>query len=305
LLHQGLDEDLFEIIIVNDGSTDHSRQLINDLAKQYRGIRPFHTINRGLGVARNVGIKEARGKYLFFVDSDDYLFDHSLATLFQQAKTSHLDIIGFDWQYVYENRDMDTPPKKNMAYHVPMSGAQYLATYDLMGSVWRYLFLASFLKKYTLYMPEGIYHEDELFLTKAFMYATQLVFVDELIYAYYQRHQSITNSQDTDLISKRITDHVFVLHELLLLTRQDAWNKWQEEALERKITFLTVDFIINLIRLHLSRQVIEDALFSLRASKLYPLPKAKYSLKYRLFRIVFNYECNVVLASKLGLFTKH
>ncbi|MBD8349735.1 glycosyltransferase family 2 protein [Dysgonomonas sp. HGC4] len=304
ILNQGIGEDLFEIIIVNDGSTDSSAQIITNLAKDRNTIKYIDSENLGLGAARNKGLSIAQGKYIFFVDSDDYLFDNSLPNLFGYAASVSYDIIGLDWAEVYSDGSVTRKERKSSTYNSLMSGAEYLSKFNLSGGVCPYLFSASFLKEKSILMPEGIYHEDELFLSETFTYAHQIVFVNQLVYAYYQREDSITNNKEEKQIRKRICDTIFVLDQLVSLEKRLHLNELQIKGLRRKITTLSVDFIVNLIRFRVDKEMVANKLHELRIRKLYPLPKAAYSWKYNLFLFVFNYESCIVLASKLGLFNK-
>ena len=304
ILNQGIGEDLFEIIIINDGSTDSSAQIIKKLAKDRNTIKYIDSENQGLGAARNKGLSIAQGKYIFFVDSDDYLFDNSLSELFRYAASVSYDIIGLDWTEAYSNGSVTRKERKSSTYNSLMSGAEYLGKFNLSGGVCPYLFSASFLKEKSIVMPEAIYHEDELFLSETFIYAHQIVFVNQLVYAYYQREDSITNNKEEKQISKRISDTIFVLDQLVSLEKRSHLNELQIKGLRRKITTLSVDFIVNLIRFRADKEMVADKLHELRTRKLYPLPKAAYSWKYSFFRFVFNYASCIVLASKLGLFKK-
>ena len=304
ILTQGINEDLFEIIIINDGSTDCSAQIIKDLAKDRNFIKYIDSENQGLGAARNKGLSIAQGKYIFFVDSDDYLFENSLTELFKYAASVFYNIIGLDWAEVYTDGSVARKERRSSTYNSLMLGAEYLSKFNLNGGVCPYLFSASFLKEKSILMSEGIYHEDELFLSETFIYAHQIVFVNQLVYAYYQREDSITNNKEEKQINKRINDTIFVLDQLLSLEKRSYLNELQIKGLRRKITTLSVDFIVNLIRFRADKEMVADKLHELRTRKLYPLPKAAYFWKYNLFRFVFNYVPCIALASKLGLFKK-
>lgn len=304
ILNQGIDESLFEIIVINDGSTDDSAQIIDSLVDGSHCIKSIHTENRGLGAARNKGMGMARGKYFFFVDSDDYLFDNSLAELFKYAELENFEIVGLNWGQVYPDATVIEKRRNISAYNLLTSGAEYLSRFNLSGGVCPYLFSASFLNKILVSMPEGIYHEDELFLSEVFTYARRVIFVDQLVYAYYQRDDSITNNKDAKQIGKRINDTLYILDRLVCLEGSEKLSELQKKGLRRKITSLTVDFIINLIRFRADKPTIQNMLGELVGRKLYPLPQMSYSFKYKIFRTVFNYGQNIVLASKLGLFKK-
>ena len=89
---------LFEIILVDDGSTDHSSHICDEYAQKYENVRVIHKRNEGLGYARNSGIDVATGKYIFFLDSDDWIIENTLKELYGLALEHEVDMICF--QYV-------------------------------------------------------------------------------------------------------------------------------------------------------------------------------------------------------------
>ena len=82
-----------EIIIVNDGSLDNSQLIINEYSNKYKNIRTFIKKNGGLSDARNYGLKKAKGEYVLFVDSDDYIALDSCERLYNTAKQDDVDVL--------------------------------------------------------------------------------------------------------------------------------------------------------------------------------------------------------------------
>ena len=98
IFRQGLDDDVFEVIIVNDGSTDHSMQQIADLIGQHSNIVVLEQENQGLSMARNNGMKNAYGDYIIFLDSDDLLADNCLKQLMEMTLEQQPDLIVADFE---------------------------------------------------------------------------------------------------------------------------------------------------------------------------------------------------------------
>ena len=94
------DYDDYEIILVDDGSTDECPQICDELAAAYENIRVIHQENAGLSAARNAGLKVAKGEYICFVDSDDYWEENVLGGLMEQVEREKLDVLRFDYQNV-------------------------------------------------------------------------------------------------------------------------------------------------------------------------------------------------------------
>ena len=92
-----------EIIVVNDGSPDNSQKIIDEYAKKYSQIASYTKENGGLSDARNYGIKKSKGKYLAFIDSDDFIDHDMIKKMYNKAVKENLDIVVCNSVEVYEN----------------------------------------------------------------------------------------------------------------------------------------------------------------------------------------------------------
>ncbi len=304
ILLQDVDNGAYEIIIINDGSTDNSEAIIDELALNNTYIKVIRSANEGLGASRNKGIRQSRGKYIFFLDPDDYILPGSLNRLMDIAQAGDSDIIGFNWQEAYPDGKILSKKRKNIKYNDPVTGAEYLSKHNLSAGVCFYLYSGSLLRDTPIWMPEGIFHEDEFFLPVVFTFARQILFIEHLVYVYYQRPDSVTNRNDSEFVQIKTNDSIWVLDELSSFLHKENLGQLQRKGIKRKITFLTVDIIINLIRFQVDENIIIQTLDKLKKRKLYPLASKPYGWKYSLFKMVFNSPRNVRLVSKIGLFKK-
>lgn len=97
IYRQGLDEDRFEVILVNDGTKDKSMEMIADIIQQHKNITVINQENQGLSVARNNGIAIAKGEYILMPDSDDLLVPNSLKPLLEKALETRADMVVADF----------------------------------------------------------------------------------------------------------------------------------------------------------------------------------------------------------------
>ena len=165
-----------EVICVNDGSQDNSRNILADYQKKYPDMIIVDRENGGLSAARNSGLEVAQGEYIYFLDSDDYLLDGSLAEALSFARGQSLDIACFNAQI-----------REDLLYFLekePLPGVfpgkTYYPEYYLANgffppsAVWMYIYRRNFLENNRLRFKNGALHEDEEFSPRAFYLAQRV-----------------------------------------------------------------------------------------------------------------------------------
>ena len=163
LLAQSLQE--FEIICIDDNSSDNSLQLLLEYADKDERFSIFRNeTNQGAGASRNIGIDHARGKYLIFLDADDFFSPNLFERTYQKAEQTNADIIFFDWT-VYDDLsgtlyDYTLPEwyQKNLAANGFLSNKmrQYMMNF-IMGVPWNKLFRCDFIKQSSIRFQALLY----------------------------------------------------------------------------------------------------------------------------------------------------
>ena len=216
LLMQDIPQSEYEIIVVNDGSTDKSLAIAEEYRLKHASICLISQKNSGLGAARNTGIKASKGQYMMFVDSDDYLEPDSLKDLLTKFETEKLDALRFNYENQDENYNI-IPKKRNALFNVVydekiVSGEEFIS--DYLGwacYVWVFVFRTDLIKRNELYFNEDIYFEDVEWLFRVLLKSTAVSSYDKHIYNYLQRKGSITQTKNTLKQNKIIDDLLFIL----------------------------------------------------------------------------------------------
>ena len=188
---QDVDKGDYEIIIVNDGSTDNSLSIVKKTIVNWENVKLIDQSNGGLSCARNSGLDCAIGDYVWFVDSDDWIESNSLKRIFCQL--NDLDIMMLEFSNVIHS------VKYPNSYRVEHSGVLYKGT-DILKqrnpqcAVQFYILNRAFLNLHHLKFKVGIYHEDSLFTPMALYYAKKIVFDHIPVYCYLHREGSIMHS---------------------------------------------------------------------------------------------------------------
>lgn len=187
IFNQGLDDDRFEVIIVNDGTKDRSMEVIADIIEQHKNVTVFNQENQSLSVARNVGIAAAKGEYILMPDSDDLLVENSLPPLLDKALETKVDLVVADFLAI-ENEDI--PNFKGVVqkeFNVQEKTGLQILLEDLNlfhCYVWRTLYRRAFLHENHISFIRGIYYQDIPFTHRCHLKAQRCLKASWLLYVY-------------------------------------------------------------------------------------------------------------------------
>lgn len=235
IFKQGLDDASFEVIIVNDGSTDRSMEMIEYIISQHRNITVINQDNKGLSIARNNGIANAKGKYILMPDSDDLLIENSLKPLLEIALESQADLIVADFKSMTDNEIEQTNIsllQLEMFNYREKTGEE-LFLEDLNPYhcyVWRTLYRNDFLKENNMSFVPGIYIQDVPFTHECYLKAKKCIRTYWLLNIYRKGHESATFSFNI----KKTKDFCTAVAKTWELTHLDgissrAQNKLRED----------------------------------------------------------------------------
>lgn len=184
----------YEVILVNDGSTDGSLAIAQQYEKDHAHIRLISQENKGLGGARNTGIKHAQGEYILFMDSDDRLAPDTLSATAAAAQREESDIVIFDFEYVDETgRALSIQPAME-AVDGPFDLASQKSVLFSTPSACNKLFRLSLFTDHQILFPERVWFEDLRTITKLYPYARRMYYLPKPFYKYLQRSESIMHS---------------------------------------------------------------------------------------------------------------
>ena len=193
---QDIPEEEYEVICVNDGSPDHSRDIVLKYQKQHPNLVLMeHEVNKKLGAARNTGRSFAKGRYIWNVDSDDKIVPNCLGELLPVCEENDLDVLEFGTIQFYEEDQKDMPHVKPTEGVV--KGLDYLSqlsSYQVsrMCGVWRRLVRREFLDHNQIYSPEINMGEDIPYSFRILMCAQRMMVVPNRCYLYRLNPESLT-----------------------------------------------------------------------------------------------------------------
>lgn len=223
IFRQGLDEDCFEVIIVNDGTKDHSMEVIQDIIEQHKNIVVLNQENQGLSVARNNGIAMAKGEYILMPDSDDLLIENSLNPLLEIAIEYEADLVVADYLKMndkeIDNIKYNPPLQKEFVYKEKTGEQLFLEDLNpYQCYVWRTLFRREFLLRNDLKFVPGVYYQDVPFTHESYLKAQRCIKTSWLLNIYRIGHESTTSSFN----KKKALDFCIVIAKTWELTRLEG-----------------------------------------------------------------------------------
>lgn len=173
-----------EIIAVNDGSTDDSEEILKEYAEKYDNFSYYNKENGGLSDARNFGLKHANGRYVAFVDSDDYVDRTMYEKMYNKALENNYDYVECDFYWVYPN-------KNRLDRGIRYKNKNEMLLYGRVVA-WNKLIKRDVI---TELFPKGLYFEDIEFFYKLIPNINDFAFVDEPLVYYVQRENSQSKEQ--------------------------------------------------------------------------------------------------------------
>ena len=215
-----------EIIVVNDGSTDNTLNIINDFAKNDARIKVINKKNGGLIEARKSGLEIASGEYILFLDGDDWLHLEAIEKLYKEAKKDNFDIVLYNFYLAYDNNKLE---EKSSFEEIVKHEDDYLKlslTGQIGANIWAKFLKRKFLIDNNIEFVKNItYAEDVATTNLLFMYSPKVSTIDENLHYYYQRENSVTK-----VVDEKVFDIPKALEFIKSnLEKQGLYEKYKEE----------------------------------------------------------------------------
>ncbi len=223
IFNQSNQKDSFEVIIVNDGTKDNSMSIINEFTRKNKNIKIINQENQGLSVARNTGLRKARGKYIWFVDSDDWVEQDCIGMLLRRLERENDDIMMFKIREYNEGggilKERSFHDNENEEFISGTDVVLYEKKYRIdITPMQQYVIRRDFLLSNALFFVPGIYHEDKELAPRMLLKAERVVVVPKVIYCYLRRNSGSITTDDS-LKKKRCQSKIFIYRRYKELNR--------------------------------------------------------------------------------------
>ncbi|KAA1189876.1 glycosyltransferase [Photorhabdus heterorhabditis] len=211
----------FELILVDDGSTDNSHQMLAKYVIKFPKAEIITQKNQGVSIARNTGLAKARGDYVAFPDIDDVICPGMYNRLLGIAQTNDLDIATCNGHYVYDDGRPARKifPSDRLSSTAVLSGPEWLQqalnSRKFLHVTWLNIYKRAFLAKHNYQFEPGLHHQDIPWTTELLLTANRVQYIDESFYDYLIHSSSVSHTPADDRIKVRTAHHYMKILEML------------------------------------------------------------------------------------------
>lgn len=211
-LKQDLHENDYEIIVVDDGSTDHTKTIVGTFQTSHPNIIYIYQNNAKQGAARNNGLRHAKGKYIWYIDADDWIKENCLNIIFQTLENKELEGVAVGHATVCTER---IKIWQKFDKEIVASGKELLSNGLFLISPTYTIWKREYLLENQLFYKEHIFHEDSELCPRMYYHAKRLSFINETIYFVYQNPNSTTRG----INPQRAFDIIEVVNSISLFSK--------------------------------------------------------------------------------------
>lgn len=255
--NQGLDGRC-EIIVVNDGSTDSSLATAEALKAQYPMLKVLSQENGGVSKARNLGISHAAGRYVCFIDSDDYVQANTFKKTLDESIENNLDICFYKMKVQKADGSFCDSYTHSFEYSHTYTGGQLLQQGFQIGSSCIALYRRDFIMGNSIRFREGMrYSEDSLFVATAVTLAQKVRFMDVTSYIYIYNDASATKKNAGAINEAKVFNNITMAQSLLELSRNHTIAPAVKDNLTKRANSITCGQILALLKAKHLRLTLE------------------------------------------------
>lgn len=281
LFMQDMDSEEYEVIAINDGSEDASESILQQLAQFHSNLKWITTPNRGVSEARNLGCGMARGRYLLFVDSDDYVAPNVFLEVYEQLEKEQLDILVMDYTFwdEHDRQHLFSELDKRYTGCTEVMDGKLFMQRCLPQVVWCSAYRTEFWRQHHLsYLP--IRHEDEEILPRIFYYAKRVMFHPVMLYYYFRNPDSFMMNYDVKACHHLISAMKSVDRFRQQHVKEPTLNVYFQNLIASRL----LSTVVHGVRCGLSHKELLGVVHELKKSKLAPLPQGKNAMHKVLYK---------------------
>lgn len=289
IYNQGLDLNDFEVIVVNDGTPDNSMNIVEYFSTKYSNLKIINQKNKGQSVARNQGIKNSLGEYIYFIDADDFLVDDCLSRVLFLAENNNLDFCGFNMQGTDNDSLLnDVPINISNIY----TGCCFIKKYNYNNGPCWYLIKSKILIDNSIFFIEGRYCEDGIFTLSILFNSMRCSMINAKLYGYFSGNENSTvTRKDNEHLNKMVGDFFFTINYFQGFIENNNVEVCKKRIESRRDSYIFFLFV-RLLKYSNDFDLIKHLISKLKVRGLYPIRNFSFKeypgIKYKLLLTLFN-----------------
>ncbi len=219
--------DEYEVIVVDDGSPDNSMEIVKYFATEFKNLKIISQKNQGLSAARNAGMRIAKGEYIWFVDSDDWIEENCLQEIFKILNTYKAEVFVTPLKSVNETSRKIIKNSFLGCEDISFcKGIDFLKYSERITPIQIYIFNRIFMKKNDLEFKHGIFHEDLELAPRMLFFAKDVCLINKTFYCYLLRN---SGSITSDFSSKKSEDLILIIKSLEDFVKKNKLNRFERQ----------------------------------------------------------------------------
>jgi glycosyltransferase involved in cell wall biosynthesis len=291
-----------DVIVINDGSTDDSKTILDDLSKKHSTIKVFHTENQGVYKARNFALTRIIGEYVWMLDADDFISKNAFQLL-EQHLEQHLDVVNFGY-YLEDQNNLIT--KKLPPYiKTLIDGIAFLNRNDGRLFLWNNIYNVSFLKQQKItFLAKSVSLEDSLFNIEVFSKAEKVKYINEPLYTYAFEENSISRKKSLEHLMKKGTSSYNVHSNIKKIKNSFKLKSKANKTIQKRLDHSVLGFFFSLIIERYPIGYITKMYSIYTTEGLLPVKMTAIPFKLKCFRYLINHKKIYLNYCKINIFLK-
>ena len=285
---QGMNENEFEVILIDDGSPDNSYEVANKLTATKTNVTIIRQNNKGLGGARNTGIHNAKGEFLLFLDADDWILSNTCLKVLDSADRLNVDVLEFASQGITSQGKI-VYYISNSSNRKVFNGFEYYKAIRYMHSACNKLYKREFLIQNNLFFLENIFIEDFEFNTRVFSKASRVAATTVLMAQFLQSSNSITRNKNQSQKRKMISDIKLVLEKIKNEYKiyEHSESPVVHSFFKERLGFVVSTLFVQMIKSGATYAQLKNLRQELKENQIFFVDNKIYQKEKELFRQIF------------------
>ena len=294
-VNKGFDSSLYEILLIDDGSTDGSAEICNKLATLHANLKVVHKKNEGVSIARNTGIELASGKYIAFIDSDDYIETDDFKKILDLCTSKDLDICFYNAKVLDSSGKYQLLNANQLSFDKIYVGEDVILNKYQISSSCTAFYKTKHIKNYSIRFCKDMTHsEDTDFVAHAVVFAQKVMFTNCVPYVYAYNESSATKSSNTcpEKRQRKILSNIIMTQRLKNLALNESISKRMRHYIKKWANSIIVGEFLSIRN---GANYAEDIVYFSRhgySTKVLPIKGGTLSWKTTLVTPIINIIAN-------------